>query len=269
MDQSISPKSPVRILMGALFSDMEPLFEAIARFSRPEVAAAFSAAIREAFEDFERRTREEEKAFVDFVVQNGWVGLERYFTSELLHLLVQIGAEQGIEAANARMPDIFSIERLETMVGGWRGIPYLEDRSQLCSEAIQAHRLGLHTLVPPALIPLAEGLAAEIVGGRPNATDKVRRAARAQQHHPSSDKEFGVATVAVLEDYYQHTNFGKAAAPALFNRHLILHGRSADYHTPCNSLRAFLLVDTVADIWYRLKKQATPRVATGSNQSKN
>ncbi len=265
MDQSTSPKSPLRTLMGALCPDMEPLFEAIDRFSRPEVAAA----IRAAFEDFERRIREEEKTFVDFVVQNGWVGLERHLTSELLRLLVQIGTEQGLEAANARMPDIFSRERLETMVAAWRGIPYLEDRSQLCSDAIQAYRLGLHTLVPPGLIPLAEGLAAEIVGGRPNASDKVRRAARAQQHHPSSDKEFSVANVAVLEDYYQHTNFGQAAAPTLFNRHLILHGRSADYHTPCNSLRAFLLVDTVADIWYRLKKQTTLPLATGPNQSKN
>jgi hypothetical protein len=54
---------------------------AIDRSSRPEVAAA----IRAASKDFERPMREEEKAFVSFVVQDG-AGLERYLTSELLHL---------------------------------------------------------------------------------------------------------------------------------------------------------------------------------------
>jgi hypothetical protein len=220
------------------------------RLSRPEVAAAISAA----FQDFECRMREEEKGFVDFIVQNGWVGLERHFTSDQLRLLIRISAEQGVDAANARVPDFFSEERLENMVQGWQSIPYFENRSQLCSDSIQAYGMGQHTLLIPALMPLAEGLSAEIVGGSPNATDKVRRAATAQNHHPSSDSEFSVATVAIIEHYYQRTNFGQDAAPALFNRHRILHGRSADYATPCNSLRAFLLVDTVADIWFRLKR---------------
>lgn len=144
------PQNPLRIFMAALFPGIEPLFELMERLSKPEVAAAISAA----FEDFECRMRGEEKGFVDFIVQNGWVGLERHFTSDQLRLLTRISAEKGVDAANARVPDFFSKERLENMVQGWRNIPYFENRSQLCSDSIQAYGMGQHTLLIPALMPL-------------------------------------------------------------------------------------------------------------------
>ena len=49
--------------------------------------------------------------------------------------------------------------------------------------------------------------------------------------------------------YYLKSNFEQAAAPGSFNRHRVLHGRIPDYGTAANSVRAFLLVDTVADMW--------------------
>jgi hypothetical protein len=139
------------------------------------------------------------------------------------------------------------------MVSNWASIPYLMCRRKICSDVIEAYRMGFHSLVIPALLPLAEGLACEIVQGDPSRTDTVKLAAKIQMNHPTTDADFGAATLAVLEgSYYSKSNFGQAASPEAFNRHRILHGRTPDYATPANSIRAFLLVDTVADMWCRL-----------------
>jgi len=112
--------------------------------------------------------------------------------------------------------------------------------------------------VIPALLPLAEGLASEIVQGNPRRTDTVQRAAKAQMNHPATDADFGSATLEILErSFYAEADFAQAAPPETLNRHRVLHGRIPDYGTAANSIRAFLLVDTVADMWSRLSVQAT------------
>ncbi|HXM61766.1 MAG TPA: hypothetical protein VN950_12995 [Terriglobales bacterium] len=143
------------------------------------------------------------------------------------------------------------------MVRNWNQIPYLMSRKNICSEAVKAYQIGLYNLVIPALLPLAEGLASEIGLCDPRRTDAVKLVSKAQMTHPSTDIDFGAATMEVLErSYYGAQDFSKPAAPEQFNRHRILHGRVTDYGTAANSIRAFLLVDTVADIWRRLSKEA-------------
>lgn len=51
---------------------------------------------------------------------------------------------------------------------------------------------------------------------------------------------------------YGRQDFSQSATPEQLNRHRILHGRVPDYGTAANSIRAFLLVDTVAGMWHRL-----------------
>ena len=111
--------------------------------------------------------------------------------------------------------------------------------------------MGLHTFVIPTLLPLAEGLASEIVRD-PRRTDAVMLASKAQMTHSVSDADFGAATIEILKgSYYGREDFSQPASPERFNRHRILHGRIPDYGTAANSIRAFLLVDTVADMWCR------------------
>lgn len=237
---------PAFELIGNVLPTLKPFFEFIAFLSRPENAKA----IRQALEDSERFFREQDRALLAFAVNNRWIGLERHFTSEQLFLLMRFATENGEDAANARVPEFFRIERIEEMVTKWDAIPYLRCRQKIYLDAIEGYRQGLHTLVVPALLPLAEGLAAEIVPGNAHRTDTVTRAAKVQVNHSASDDDFGAATLAVLEDsYYLHTNFTQPATPGMFNRHRILHGRSADYASASNSIRAFLLVDTVAEMW--------------------
>lgn len=253
MQNANSPCVPAFEIIGNVLPSLKPFFEFVEFLSRPECAKA----IRQAHEDWEHHFRKQDQALLAFAVNCRWIGLERHFNSEQLWLLMRLAAENGEDAANTRVPEFFRVERIEEMVGGWATIPYLTCRQQIYLDAVEGYRLGLHTLVIPALLPLAEGLAYEIVQGNPGRTDTVTRAAKVQVNHPTSDDDFGAATLAVLEDsYYLYTQFGQPANPGMFNRHRILHGRSPDYANAANSIRAFLLVDTVADIWRRLTASA-------------
>jgi hypothetical protein len=237
----------------SVLSDLQPIFEFTKDLSGPEAVTA----LRRAFELFEQHIRQQQLAFVEFAVLNGWIGLERYITDEIVKLLLRVIADSGMDAANARVAQLFTFERIEKAVRGWGTIPYFENRLQVCSDLLAAYKLGLHSVVIPTLLPLAEGLAAEIVRGDPSSTRVVRQAAALKlRMNPDEPLEkFSDAILTIVEKmYYARTDFGQPVQAGWFNRHRILHGRSASYATPSNSIRAFLLVDTLADIWESSKR---------------
>jgi hypothetical protein len=234
------------------------LFGFLALASMPGSADAF----RQAFEDWKLYFQQQDKALLAFTIQHGLIGVERHFTDEQLWLLIRWTVEHGSDVVNRRLPEFLSIKELEAIVNSWGSIPYLMSRRKICDDAVEAYRMGLHTLIIPALLPLAEGLASEIAPCDPRRTDTVKLASKAQMTHPSTDADFGAATVEILERYhYGREDFARPASPEQFNRHRILHGRVPDYGTAANSIRAFLLVDTVADMWCRLSARATAAVS--------
>ena len=103
-----------------------------------------------------------------------------------------------------------------------------------------AHRAGQYTLTVPALLPLAEGLSAEIMGttaGRQNVVKAVARDWRAREQELWTELYSDV----VVHVIYKNYDFDKDPAPYL-NRNGILHGRVPDYGTDLNSIRVFLFV---------------------------
>jgi len=237
---------------------LQPLFRFLALASMPGSAEAF----RQAFEDWKAYFEQQVKALLAFTINHGLIGVERHFTDEQLWLLVRWTMEHGDAVVNQRLPKFFTLKKIDQMVSGWGSIPYLMSRKTICSDAVHAYRIGLHNLVIPALLPLAEGLASELALCDPRRTDAVRFISKAQMTHPSTDADFGAATLEILErSYYGVQDFSQPAAPEEFNRHRILHGRVTDYGTAANSIRAFLLVDTVADIWCRLTAKAIAAVS--------
>jgi hypothetical protein len=117
------------------------------------------------------------------------------------------------------------------------------------ADATAAYRSGMYSLVIPALLPLAEGLAFETVGGGRPKYDAVQRAARAQKDRVSAgDQPWFDAMMKFLDDVYSWMDFGHPPAGS-FHRGLIIHGRSPDYATAENAVRSFLLLDTVTEFW--------------------
>lgn len=150
-----------------------------------------------------------------------------------------VDVEHGNDVVNRRLPEFVAVKQIQNIAGGWGTIPYLTCRKKICADAVEAYRMGMHTLVIPALLPLAEGLASEIVT-KPRRNDTVELASAAQMTHPATDADFGAATMEILErSYYRWEDFSQPATPEQFNRHRILHGRISDYGTAANSIRAF------------------------------
>src|SRR2546428_6934097 len=86
-------------IVSNLLLRLKPLFEFIEFAKRPGSAAA----IRQAFEDWERYFREQDKILLAFVIKHGFIGVERHFTDEQLWLLLRWTAERGDEEPNRRM----------------------------------------------------------------------------------------------------------------------------------------------------------------------
>lgn len=254
-ENRFDPESLTKAISGFL-EGLEPLFRFLALASMPGSAQAF----RRAFENWKAYFEQQEKVLLAFTINHGLIGVERHFTDEQLWLLIRWTMEHGDAVVNQRLPEFFTLKEIEPMVDAWGSIPYLMSRKKICSDAVQAYRMGLHSLVIPALLPLAEGLASEIVPD-PRRVDAVKLASKAQMTHTTTDADFGAATLEILERlYYGRVDFAQPAALEQFNRHRILHGRVPDYGTAANSIRAFLLLDTVVDMWSRLSVRATAAV---------
>jgi hypothetical protein len=209
---------------------------------------AFRQQLADGFADAERFWNEEEAEAFAVLAQGGWLGLERYFSRSQTRLIVQLCKGKGESAMNDAILGYFNSNDyalLASMSKEWVRVPYLRDRQPIVQDALSAHKAGQFTLSIPSLLPLAEGLAAEILGT--NGTNAVRAMA-ADWKFREADAWAQEFCNVVEQVIYKHYTFGKDPAPYL-NRHGILHGRVRDYASDLNSTRVFLLIDAIADLW--------------------
>jgi len=198
----------------------------------------------------------ETEAF-ELLKRGGWLGMERHLTGPQVRSVLQIANTSGESAAHDALGRYFSANDcalLEAMTEEWLVIPYLRDREAIIRDAMSAHRARHYTLTVPSLLPFAEGLSAEIIrnpAGQ-NVVKAVAREWRSREQEPWTELYLDV----VLHVIYKSYDFATDPAPYL-NRHGILHGRVPDYASALNSMRVFLLIDCVANLW-REKQKPTP-----------
>jgi hypothetical protein len=204
-------------------------------------------------EELQKEIAEHEKLEAEAfeVLKNGgWLGMERHLTGPQVRSVHLIAQRNGESAAHDALRHYFGKNNwalIAEIIEQWLDVPYLKRREQVIRDSLAAHRAGQYTLSIPALLPLAEGLSAEIVGsaaGKQNVVKAVARQWKAREQEIWTELYSDV----VVHVIYKHYDFAKDPAPYL-NRNGILHGRVADYGTDINSLRVFLLVDCVAELW--------------------
>jgi hypothetical protein len=215
--------------------------------------AAFEKQIAEGMAEYEKI---ETEAFA-VLTRGGWLGMERHLTGPQVRTILEIAQAKGDDAANRAITDYFAKDDwalVTAMSEEWFDIPYFKHREPIVRDGIAAHRSGKFTLSVPALLPLAEGLAAEIIGPitKVNAVKEVARGWMAQEQELWTQLYVDV----VIDVMYTKVDFSKK--PPYLNRHFILHGRVADYATDLNSLRVILLVDSVTHLWREKQKRPTP-----------
>lgn len=226
----------------------KPVREALGKIT-PEQWTALANIAKTGIEEYQRRLDEEEAHVVGILVSNGWLGLEKRFNITDIRKMLTIHDNGGDAAVNKFILDFFQgsdFGLLKTMTDSWMNIPYLEERRHVLSDALDAHKKGLYTLTIPSLLPFAEGLSSEILGqGQKYSVNAVTALAMQIRDAEIRGQLFSEI---VCETFYKSYKFGKQDAPYL-NRHGILHGRTSEYATEANSLRVFLFLDVLADMW--------------------
>jgi hypothetical protein len=202
------------------------------------------------------RSEEEDEAFA-ILSQGGWVGMERHLTFSDIRGVVQLYKTHGETAMNQTIVLYFDKQDyalLVAMSADWARVPYLRDRQAIISDAVSAHKAGQFTLSIPALLPLAEGLAAEILGDTTTrAVQKVAADWKSREAEVWAQEFCNVVEQVIYKGY----TFGKDPAPYL-NRHGILHGRVPDYASAINSTRVLLLIDAIAELWHAKQTSLAP-----------
>lgn len=206
---------------------------------------------------FERYCEEEAPEACTLLWRAGWVGMDRHFSITELRESVLLHKTEGEAAMNDAILAYFNEDDsapLEAMSKYWLRIPYLREREKIVRDAVYAHKNGLFTLSIPALLPLVDGLSAEIIG-----IQSMKAVALLAEDRRAHDPELWVQGLCdfVAQVFYKGYRFGTDPAPYL-NRHGILHGRVFDYPSALNSTRVFLLIDAVAQLWQENQKALAP-----------
>jgi hypothetical protein len=206
--------------------------------------------------------RHDDRRIARLLVPRGWLGMERHLDlSELDRLLKIRGARRG-EAIDKRICSLFRsrrYKRIGTMSRAWWSVPYLRERRPIIRQALGAHKKRKWALSISTLLPLVDGLAAEIRKANPKLTvvtaknGKPRLIAVADVvtlYDPAGRApEWGTMVVStVCGSMFKSYDFDSQPAPAKINRHGVLHGRITKYHTEANSLKIILLLDVMAHI---------------------
>ncbi len=195
----------------------------------------------------------------------GLTGLESHLTrSELLYVL-RLSKEKGNKAVREYVFGKFRRDKhrlLNRMVRGWWCLPYMQKRKKAVRAAIGAHKKRQYDLAIPALLPLIDGLAAEIVA----ATASLKRKAiyttdvavmyNAEEAEVWSECVEQVVCALIYKPYDFRTS---KKPPSSVNRHGILHGRVIDYGSELNSYRVILLLNVMVKMAERKAKKPLPQ----------
>ena len=127
---------------------------------------------------------------------------------------------------------------------------------------LRAHRRKEYALSIAALLPLVDGLAAEVRRNNPQKVAVANGAAKKGKRRLIAVGEVvalydpqgrardwaDVVIEEVTKRMFKDYDFDTQPAPAKVNRHGVLHGRIADYASEVNSLKTLLMVDVMAHI---------------------
>jgi hypothetical protein len=205
-----------------------------------------------------------EKPVSDLFTKLGFTGLESHLTrSELLYVL-KLSKKKGTAAVQEYVFRKFRRNKyllLNRTVRRWWRVPYMNKRKKAIRAAINAHKRRHFELAIPSLLPLIDGLAAEIVVGTPNLKAKTIYAKDVAKMYNADEAEVWSECVeqVVFGLVYKDYDFRTAKRPpSSVNRHGILHGRVVDYGSELNSYRVIFLLDVMVYIAHQKSNKETP-----------
>jgi hypothetical protein len=195
-----------------------------------------------------------------------WWVLHKDITGPVKRDLLRLGREEKSDQIDAYLCAHFRLDdmaRLRAKVGVWPEVAYLKERNQIISDCLEAHKDKKYSLTIPSLFPLIDGL--------------TRHFRKMHLRPRRSKNPGGVMQVSPFVGYYRrkehklwggsfdrfvrqiaygHFEPGKVKPRNSLNRHGILHGEIPDYASEANSLKVFLMLDTIAQFVRAFEKRS-------------
>lgn len=222
----------------------------------PTVAQGIGAFAADALKKMQEEWDEEERKAFGLFKHRGFVGLERYLTRRQFQVLIALSENKKPSAIDKPVFELFrqnDYKLLEQMVGSWWTLPYMKKRKRNIQAAIDAHKRGEFALAIPALLPLIDGLAAEVVlATTPKPAGRRAYVKTIVKMHV--DDNNGERAAAIVEHVFRaliYADYDFSAVkipPSSVNRHGILHGRVVRYASELNSYRVLFFLNFVVQL---------------------
>jgi len=185
---------------------------------------------------------------------HGWWVLQKDINGPVKRELLRLGRKGNSHEIDTYLCSIFKEAdgaRLQKKTQSWFDVPYLNERKQVILDCLEAHTNGKWTLSIPALLPLVDGITRRFRQDHLRRSKNPGRAIHvdkfADYYRKKQPKLFGASFASfVRHNMYAKFDFSNGLPPSSINRHGILHGEIRHYATEANSLRVFLLLDTIA-----------------------
>lgn len=174
----------------------------------------------------------------------------------------------NMKVTNARQIEKLFIETFEKnnwkllseIVSNWFENKIFIQRSQIIIDALDAHKVEKYTLSIPAILPQVEGILSSATGKLAGKLVTLLKDALPNKEEEFLDNISERMLLRLITSPYMFQNPGSNFSPDKFvkwltkrgisgenmlNRDAILHGVQINYASKANSLRAFLLLDTL------------------------
>jgi hypothetical protein len=207
---------------------------------------------------------------------HGWWILSRDINGPVKRALLQLGREGKAAEIDRYLCSLFSendAARLRQKIESWFKIPYLTDRREIIFDSLDAHTRGKWTLTVPTLLPLVDGLMRRFRKEHLRRSKNPHKTMHADRfvdyYRRKRPKLFGKSLKHfMLKQMFAKFDLNNGASPSSINRHAILHGEIFDYATQANSLRVFLLLDTISQFIQTVENRKSSKVAKNGARRK-
>ena len=203
------------------------------------------------------------------LADRGWWILPKDINGPLKRELLRLGRERKPDEVDRLFCALFNEndgERLKKRIETWFALPFFADRKQLVLDSLEAHRSGKWTLSIPAILPLTDGLMRRFRREHLRPSKNPRKVIHADRfveyYRRKRPKLFGKSLTSFMQNHvFAHYDLNNGTPPSSINRHGILHGETPNYATEANSLKVFLLLDTISQLVLTVERSRKTSVA--------
>jgi len=185
---------------------------------------------------------------------SGWWILPRDINGPVKRELIRLGLDEKASEIDCYLCSLFSERdgaRLRERIEVWFELPYFADRKQIILNSLDAHKAGKWTLTVPTLLPLVDGVMRRFRKEHLRPSKNPNKAIHADRfvdyYRRNRPKLFARSFRTFMhKQMFAKFDLNNGISPSSINRHGIMHGEIFDYATEANSLKVFLLLDTIS-----------------------